>query len=234
MVLCAIAFSSIDAFAQLPIRSRSVQIFSNNNVNYVEFVSPNGMLANTTYTLPSTIPVTAGLSLRLAAVPAPTATTATLEWSPEPAGPAPQFSYVTADQTFAGTVLSDVTALLITALRAGKVYEFEALIAYDGLNAGADLQIAFVTTNSVSIRWSAFGNGGASVSPVSVSGSGTAITDIPTNATAFGSDMSIYVKGLIVVGATDGTLQMQAGTTTAGNQVRILSSSFLKATRMTN
>jgi hypothetical protein len=46
--------------------------------------------------------------------------------------------------------------------------------------------------------------------------------------------MSIHVKGLIIVDAIDGTLQMQAATTTAGNSVRILQGSFIKATRMTN
>lgn len=182
------------------------------------------------YILPDAIGAT-GAALRILSI---AGTTATLAWSPEPPAPAPEFAYVTADQTFAATALANVTDLVLTGLLAGKVYEFEALIAYDGLNAGADLQIAFVTTNTVSIRWSAFGLGGASVAPVSVTGSGTAITDIPTNATAFGTDMSIHVKGLIIVDAIDGTLQMQAATTTAGNQVRILQGSFIKATRMTN
>lgn len=182
------------------------------------------------YILPAVLGVT-GAALRIQSI---AGTTATLAWSPEPPAPAPEFAYVTADQTFAAVPLANVTSLVLANLVANRVYEFEALIAYDGLNAGADLQIAFVTTNTVSIRWSAFGVGGASVAPVSVSGSGTAMTDIPTNATAFGNDMSVLVKGLIVVGALNGTIQMQAGTTTAGNQVRILQGSYIKATRMTN
>ncbi|HLP27868.1 MAG TPA: hypothetical protein VK147_04445 [Candidatus Didemnitutus sp.] len=182
------------------------------------------------YILPDAIGAT-GAALRILSV---AGTTATLAWSPEPPAPAPEFAYVTADQTFAVNALANVTDLVLTGLIAGRVYEFEALIAYDGLNAGADLQIAFVTTNTLSIRWSAFGNAGASVAPVSVTGSGTAITDIPTNTTAFGTDMSVHVKGLLIIGALDGTIQMQAATTTAGNQIRILQGSFIKATRMTN
>lgn len=233
LVLSALALGSIDASAQLPVRTRNVQVFSN-NANYVEFVAPSGLTSTMTYTLPSSIPATAGLSLRLAAVPAPTATTATLEWSPEPPAPAPLFAYVTADQSFATNALGNVTGLALSPLVANAVYEFEAVVAYDGGNVGSDLQIAFTTTNTTFIRWSAVGNGGASVAPVSIVGSGTAMTDIPTNSTAFGTDLSIHVKGLLIVGATDGSIQLQAATTTAGNTVNILRGTFLKATRMTN
>jgi hypothetical protein len=234
LLLSVIALGSIDASAQLPVRTRTVQIFSDNNTNYIEFVAPNGVTSNMTYTLPSTIPPTPGISLRLAAVPAPTATSATLEWTPEPPAPAPLFAYVGADQAFGTTVLGNVTGLSLTPLVANAVYEFEAVIAYDGGNVGADLQIAFVTTNTTFIRWSAMGNAGASVAPVSVTGSGTAMTDIPTNSTSFSTDMSIHVKGMLIVGATDGTIQLQAATTTGGNTVNILRGTFLKATRMTN
>ncbi len=210
-------------------RISGVETFVGSTSGTVSISAPASVTSHS-YLLPTTQGVV-GAALRIQSV---AGVTAQLAWTSEPPAPAPLFAYVAADQTFNAASLSNVTGLVLTPLVANTVYEFEAIVAYDGLNVGADLQIAFVTTNTTFIRWSAVGNGGASVAPVSVVGSGTAMTDIPTNATSFGADMGIHIKGMLIVGATDGTIQMQAGTTTAGNQVRILQGTFLKATRMTN
>ncbi|MBK7411997.1 MAG: hypothetical protein IPI29_05530 [Ignavibacteria bacterium] len=56
LLLCAIALGSVDAFAQLPVRTRSLQLISNNNTNLIEHRAPNGILSNFTYTWPSAYP----------------------------------------------------------------------------------------------------------------------------------------------------------------------------------
>lgn len=73
---------------------------SANGTNYVAFKAPDAILHSTTYTLPSAIG-NAGQFLRIAATPAPTSNTATLEWATVAASGSPQVEdfHVPADNT---------------------------------------------------------------------------------------------------------------------------------------
>ncbi len=51
---------AVEAHAQLPVRTRDLRLFSNNNVNYVSHTAPNGLLTNTVYTWPTALPSTNG------------------------------------------------------------------------------------------------------------------------------------------------------------------------------
>jgi len=181
------------------------------------------------YRLPATQGAV-GSALRIASL---AGTEAQLEWTPEPTAPAPLFARRTADLAYSSTTLTS-DAQLVVPLAINYVYEFEGLIAFDGTTADADLQIAFTVPAGASIRWGIVNAVGASIAPSSITGSGTAATDIPVNTSSPGSDMSIYVKGLVVMGGTAGNLTLQAATTTAGKTINILTNSFIKATRMTN
>ncbi len=123
-------------------------------------------------------------------------------------------------------------AQLAVALTANDVFEFEAMIAYSGVTAAAAMRLAFTVPAGASIRWGIVNGGFASVSPMSVSTSGTAISDIPVNTTTPTNEQVIYVKGLVVMGATAGNLQLQAATTTAATTVNLLTNSFIKATKV--
>ncbi|HLP28433.1 MAG TPA: hypothetical protein VK147_07325, partial [Candidatus Didemnitutus sp.] len=46
----------MNALAQLPVRTRSLQLISNNNTNLIEHRAPDGILSNFTYTWPSAYP----------------------------------------------------------------------------------------------------------------------------------------------------------------------------------
>lgn len=196
--------------------------------NYVAFQAP--VIASTndqTYTLPSTIG-TAGQVLRIATSPAPTATAATLEWG---AAGTPLFARRTSDVAYTVPSLVNDGELVIS-LTANDVFDFEAMVAYDGAQPNADLQVAFTVPAGASIRWSVIRGGNSNYAPQSITASGASISDIPVNSSSPGDDMTVYVRGIVVMGGTAGTLQLQAGTTTASKTVNILTNSFIKATKV--
>lgn len=223
----------MDLHAQLPVRTRLLRLMSD-NANAIEFLAPLGLAATRTYTLPSTIPIVPGAALRVASTPAPTATTATLEWTSEAVAPAPTFSYTTADQSLATTTMTDLTLLGAAGLVASKVYEFEALIAYDGTSTDANLKLMVVVTPApTSIRWGIVGATGIGLSPSSVTNVSSALVDLPVSTTDPGRDNTILLKGLVVLSGATSTLQIRGAATSSGT-VRILQGSYVKATRMTN
>lgn len=187
------------------------------------------VLTSHEYRLPST-QGGIGSALRIASL---AGTEAQLEWTPEPVAPAPLFARRTSDAAYSSTTLAS-DAQLTLPLAATYVYEFEGLIAFDGTTVDADLQLAFTIPAGAAIRWGVVNAVGTSIAPSSITGSGVAVTDIPVNTTSPGTDMSIYIKGLVVMGGTAGNLTLQVGTTTTGKTVNILTNSFVKATRMTN
>ncbi|MBS1561315.1 MAG: hypothetical protein JSS89_06895 [Bacteroidetes bacterium] len=194
----------------------------------VTLQAPAVIATNHTYTMPAATG-TANQVLRIASVPAPTATSATLEWAS--AATAPPFARRTSDLAYAATGLVNDPQLAV-ALTANDVFEFEAMIAYSGVTSAAAMRLAFTVPAGASIRWGIVNGGFASVSPMSVSTSGTAISDIPVNTTTPTNEQVIYVKGLVVMSATAGNLQLQAATTTASTTVNLLTNSFIKATKV--
>lgn len=179
------------------------------------------------YRLP-TAQGTVGAALRIASV---AGVSSQLAWTDDPVAPAPLFARRTADIAYNSNALANDAQLLL-ALAVSNIYEFEAMIAYDGTTSADDLQIAFTVPAGASIRWGVTGGNGVSVSPSSIDASGTAISDIPVNTTTPGNDVMIMVKGLVVMGATAGNLQLRVATTTVGKTVRLLTNSYIKASRM--
>lgn len=232
-VLCLALASFVDASAQLPVRTRLLRLMSD-NANAVEFLAPLGLASTRTYTMPSTIPLVAGAALRIASTPAPTATTATLEWTTEAVAPAPLFSYSTADQSLSTTTLADLTSLGAGGLVASKVYEVEALIAYDGTSADASLKLSVVVTPAPTLlRWTVVGANGVALSPNWVTSTTGTVLDLPVNSADATRDNTLLVKGIVVVSAATSTLQLRGAITSTGT-IRILQGSYFKATRMTN
>jgi|GEM_PF-2462816 len=194
----------------------------------VTLQAPAVIATSHTYTMPAATG-TANQVLRVASAPAPTAAAATLEWAT--AATAPVFARRTSNQNYALNVLAN-DAQLVVALSANDVFEFEAMIAYEGLTTAAAMQLAFTVPAGATIRWGIVNSGFASISPMSIAVSGTAITDIPVNTTTATNDQVVYVKGLVVMGATPGNLQLQSAATVAATQITIMMNSFLKATKV--
>jgi hypothetical protein len=128
------------------------------------------------------------------------------------------------------------------ALQANATYEFSGVIVYNGAAASSDLKLGISFSGTVtSLRWSAM-EGGVALAPSTVTtaatnGSvGTVGTDIISPFTAdgtFANELSIYVSGVIQVGGTGGTLQMQESQVTSqATQTTIRLNSTLKATRV--
>jgi hypothetical protein len=124
-------------------------------------------------------------------------------------------------------------------LAANATYQFSGVIAYDGNGAGgntsATLNIAMHFTGTLtSLRWSAI-QPGTAVSPSSVIADGTAISTFHVDPVTASNAQTIYVSGIIVVGATGGILEPEEALNTtsggAGN-TEILSNSFIQATRV--
>jgi hypothetical protein len=232
-VLCLALVGATDMRGQLPVRTRLLRLMSD-NANAVEFLAPLGLAATRTYTLPSTIPIIPGAVLRIATSPAPTATSATLEWTPEAAAAAALFSYTTADQSLTSTTMTDLTLLGAAGLVAAKVYEFEALIAYDGTSTDASLKLSVAVTPAPTLlRWTVVGADGIGLSPNWVTTTTGTVIDLPVQSSDATRDNALLVKGIVVVSASTSTLQLRGGVTSSGT-IRILQGSYVKASRMTN
>jgi hypothetical protein len=148
--------------------------------------------------------------------------------------PAPLFSYSTADQSLSTTTLADLTSLGAGGLVASKVYEVEALIAYDGTSADASLKLSVVVTPAPTLlRWTVVGANGVALSPNWVTSTTGTVLDLPVNSADATRDNTLLVKGIVVVSAATSTLQLRGAITSTGT-IRILQGSYFKATRMTN
>lgn len=196
-----------------------------NGSESVGFQAPSALAGNSTYIFPGTIGGV-GTALRILSV---AGTTATLDWTPEAVQPATLFARKAADQAYTATALANDNDLVLSLLGT-NTYEFEAVLAYDGAIAGAGITIGFVCPSATAMRWTIVNGAGSSVAPSSVTGSGNSIADLSVNYSSPGTDMSIHIKGVVVMGAA-GTLQLQAASST-GATVNLLSLSYLKASRI--
>ena len=122
-------------------------------------------------------------------------------------------------------------------LVASATYEFSGVIAYDASGSGgttaADLKIAMnFTVVPTSIRWSA-NQPGTAVSPTSVNTNTTAISDFRVDPVTLGNTQSVFVSGIIVVGTTGGTLEVEeAQNTSQTATTTVRANSFIRATRV--
>jgi hypothetical protein len=146
------------------------------------------------------------------------------------------FAMHTATTNITSTSLAVDPTLQLT-LVANATYEFSGVIAYDGAGTGgttaSNLNIAmhFATGTLTSIRWSA-DQAGTAVSPSSITTDGTAITSFHVDPVTATNDQSIFISGIIVVGATGGTLEVEEALNSAAGNTEILSNSFIRATRV--
>jgi hypothetical protein len=148
--------------------------------------------------------------------------------------PAPLFSYSTADQSLSTTTLTDLTSLGAGGLVASKVYEIEALVAYDGTSTDASLKLSIAVTPAPTLlRWTVVGASGVALSPNWVTSTTGTVIDLPVNSSDATRDNALLVKGIVVVSAATSALQVRGAITSSGT-IRILQGSYVKATRMTN
>ncbi|HYM20823.1 MAG TPA: hypothetical protein VEW28_07460 [Candidatus Kapabacteria bacterium] len=127
-------------------------------------------------------------------------------------------------------------------LAANSTYEFSGVIAYNGSTSASNLKLALAFSGTTtSIRWSTDQGGTAntpsSVTAVATAGTtGTAGTNIIGNFVADNTpanNLSVFVSGVIVVGASGGTLQMlESQATSQAATTTILTNSFLRAVKV--
>lgn len=131
---------------------------------------------------------------------------------------------------------------LLVTLVANATYEFSGVITYNGSTSASDLKlgIAFNGTTT-SIRWSAV-QGGTAIAPSSVTavttsgGTGTLGTNILAPFVADDTstnELSVFVSGIIVVGASGGTFQiLESQNTSQAATTSVRLGSHIKATRV--
>ncbi|MGE3799449.1 MAG: hypothetical protein AB7H80_00350 [Candidatus Kapaibacterium sp.] len=194
---------------------------------------------NITYTLPATNG-TAGQVLRVAAAPAPTGTTATLEWGT--ASGATGFSSVggmvfvrkgTDESVVSSTTLQNDDDLVV-ALNANQTYEIQGILYITTTNAGHDFQMAFTVPSGASMKIPYFSSRAGSTNYLEndvLTTSGTAGTVVDL---ASGTLQVVTVRGTVRTGGNSGDLQLQwADDNTGGTQtVTMETDSFLRVVRV--
>ena len=148
-----------DPSQRLEVRNGNVLLSNSGTAAQLRFQEPNGggtsysafqagaQSADFVYTLPTTIP-TANQVLTASSVSAPNVT---LTWAS--ASPI-LFSRRTADLSITNDVTLNNDAQLVVAVAANTVYEFEAIVAYDGNTVTtSDLQVAFTIPAAATMRW---------------------------------------------------------------------------------
>lgn len=194
---------------------------------------------NITYTLPTTNG-SAGQLLRIASSPAPTATTATLEWAS--ASGSSGFGSVGGIVFARKTANEDVTSSttlqnddhLTVALNANESYELDGVLFASTTDNGHDLQIALTVPTGTTMRVSYHGteeNTTNNRETDVLTASGTAGTVVNLQSA---NGVVVRLKGLIRTAGTSGNVTLQwADDSSAGSEtVTLGTDSFFKVTRV--
>ena len=194
---------------------------------------------NITYTLPATNGST-GQVLQVASSPAPTATTATLEWG-TPAGSSGFggvggliFVRKGSDESVVSSTTLQNDDDLVVAVNANETYEVEGILYVTSTNAGHDFKLAFTAPSgsTIKIPYSSSRAGSTNYleNDVLIT-SGTSGTVVDLNS---GNLHVITIRGTLRTSGTSGNFQLQwADDNTSGTQtVTVEIDSFLKLTRV--
>jgi hypothetical protein len=131
------------------------------------------------------------------------------------------------------TAVQDDNALAV-AVAASCIYEVRWSLLVDGATAG-DLKYAFTGPASATMVWESTGHAAADTTNVAqittpIAAIGTTITH---GTLGSGTDSRVNGRGLLVVAATPGTLQLQwAQGTSSGTATKVKAASYLVATRI--
>jgi hypothetical protein len=149
-----------------------------------------------------------------------------------PAGPGDTKVRKPVDESFGnnnagGTTLHNDAALYFS-MGSGETWQFEADLLVSCSSATPDLKIAFFASQAGAVvQWS--GIGSLDATPRFAAGSGTPMA-FSINA---GTTALVQVRGMIVNGATPGSLMLDwAQNTQHSAQVTVMAGSFIKASRI--
>jgi hypothetical protein len=150
-------------------------------------------------------------------------------WNRETLGPQ-QVRKVAAQSVTSSTTLVDDLHLKLF-LRDSRRYSFEAQIRYTGAATG-DLKLAFTIPAGATVRWDNVGSTFVNLSDV-VTVSNSELSSGATRAFGCGSaTRQISVRGVIIMGATAGNLQLQfAQNTSDPAATTILDESFIRVSQ---
>jgi hypothetical protein len=158
----------------------------------------------------------------------------------------PLYAYKFTDQAYntASTVLQPDVDLLLTGMVASAVYELEAMIyVFESANVtNMDVQLAFSFPAGAALSWGGHGlhvNWTAAAGAVEFEAASIVNdTSSPTSSISYGLannavPPNVQIRGILRMGATLGTLQLQAAqATSSGTMLTIMQDSYLKLTRI--